>query len=839
MLKKRNVIALSAIVIIFIIISLLLTSCCDTSINGKSAYDIAVENGYSGSETEWIQSLIGKDGEPGKSAYEIAVEKGYTGSEDEWLLSLIGQHGQDGKNGKSAYDLAVENGYDGTLTEWLTSLIGKSGEKGDRGATGTGISEIYVNEKGELIITLTDNTVHNIGKIVGEDGQNGINGADGQNGKDGEDGKDGTNGIDGQDGKDGRGIYDISLNNAGELIITLSDNTVYNLGIITGADGKDGTDGKDGENGKDGTNGIDGQDGKDGRGIYDISLNNAGELIITLSDNTVYNLGTITGADGKDGTDGKDGENGKDGTNGVDGKDGRGIEKVDLVDETLIIYYTDGSVQNVETVIGTPAASDEYTVAFVADGKIVSIENYSSADSDINVPNVPEKDGYIGRWENYTLAVGDLTVNAIYTPDVYELDVSMIGNYGKINGAGNYYFGETVSISVEVYPGYEFIGWYENDVLISDEVNYSFTMPDNDISYTAKFTLQKELLPFEFTISESGCTITGVTNSMATELIIPDYVIRVDDGALSECKELTSLTLPFGDKPIWMYFSDTAVSVPSTLKELTFSEFSEGVTEICASALEGCNALTDIFLPSTITEIGNNVFESCADAKLHISNLETWCSVNSESQIYPISEIVLDGNILTDIIIPDGVARIGVNTFASYMNATKVVIPESVLLIGANAFNGNGNLNYIEIDYGVIMIGNFAFSSCGSIENVVLPDSVTTLGNSVFSGSKLQSIVLSEGMDSIAWGTFNYCSDLKQIVIPDSITYVSENAFNYCNALSKVYYEGSQTDWDNITIDENNGGLINAVKYYYSENEPLEAGNYWHYAEDGITPVEW
>ena len=775
MLKKRTVIALSAIVIIFIIISLLLTSCCDTSINGKSAYDIAVENGYSGSETEWIQSLIGKDGEPGKSAYEIAVEKGYTGSEDEWLLSLIGQHGQDGKNGKSAYDLAVENGYDGTLTEWLTSLIGKSGEKGDRGATGTGISEIYVNEKGELIITLTDNTVHNVGKIVGEDGQNGINGADGQNGKDGEDGKDGTNGIDGQDGKDGRGIYDISLNNAGELIITLSDNTVYNLGIITGADGKDGTDGKDGENGKDGTN-------------------------------------------------------------GVDGKDGRGIEKVDLVDETLIIYYTDGSVQNVETVIGTPAASDEYTVAFVADGKIVSIENYSSADSDINVPNVPEKDGYIGRWENYTLAVGDLTVNAIYTPDVYELDVSMIGNYGKINGAGNYYFGETVSISVEVYPGYEFIGWYENDVLISDEVNYSFTMPDNDISYTAKFTLQKELLPFEFTISESGCTITGVTNSMATELIIPDYVIRVDDGALSECKELTSLTLPFGDKPIWMYFSDTAVSVPSTLKELTFSE---GVTEICASALEGCNALTDIFLPSTITEIGNNVFESCADAKLHISNLETWCSVNSESQIYPISEIVLDGNILTDIIIPDGVARIGVNTFASYMNATKVVIPESVLLIGANAFNGNGNLNYIEIDNGVIMIGNFAFSSCGSIENVVLPDSVTTLGNSVFSGSKLQSIVLSEGMDSIAWGTFNYCSDLKQIVIPDSITYVSENAFNYCNALSKVYYEGSQTDWDNITIDENNGGLINAVKYYYSENEPLEAGNYWHYAEDGITPVEW
>ena len=45
---------------------------------GKSAYEVAVENGFSGTETEWLASLTGADG---KSAYQIAVENGFTGTE--------------------------------------------------------------------------------------------------------------------------------------------------------------------------------------------------------------------------------------------------------------------------------------------------------------------------------------------------------------------------------------------------------------------------------------------------------------------------------------------------------------------------------------------------------------------------------------------------------------------------------------------------------------------------------------------------------------------------------------------------------------------------------------
>ncbi|MBQ8051639.1 MAG: metallophosphoesterase [Bacteroidaceae bacterium] len=56
--------------------------------DGKSAYELAVKNGFKGTETEWLASLVGKDGDDGKSAYEIAVANGFEGSEETWLASL-------------------------------------------------------------------------------------------------------------------------------------------------------------------------------------------------------------------------------------------------------------------------------------------------------------------------------------------------------------------------------------------------------------------------------------------------------------------------------------------------------------------------------------------------------------------------------------------------------------------------------------------------------------------------------------------------------------------------------------------------------------------------------
>lgn len=69
---------------------------------GMSAYEVAVKNGYEGTEEEWLASLNGDDG---LSAYEVAVKDGYVGTEEEWLASLKGPQGNTGSSVDYPYEL--------------------------------------------------------------------------------------------------------------------------------------------------------------------------------------------------------------------------------------------------------------------------------------------------------------------------------------------------------------------------------------------------------------------------------------------------------------------------------------------------------------------------------------------------------------------------------------------------------------------------------------------------------------------------------------------------------------------------------------------------------------
>lgn len=67
-------------------------------------------------------ALRGSKGEDGASAYLLARQQGYGGTLTAWLASLVGA------DGKSAYQLARDGGYGGTQTQWLATLIGPAGK---------------------------------------------------------------------------------------------------------------------------------------------------------------------------------------------------------------------------------------------------------------------------------------------------------------------------------------------------------------------------------------------------------------------------------------------------------------------------------------------------------------------------------------------------------------------------------------------------------------------------------------------------------------------------------------------------------------------------------------
>lgn len=158
----------------------------DTGAQGLSAYQVAVINGYKGSQTEWLASLVGAKGDTGekgnpgkdfkivKTFPSIAAMNGtgfsdgdftmiasdvndpddgklyvWNGTSFTYVADLSGSQGIKGDTGKtgdkgekgdpgdqglSAYQVAVNAGFSGSVSEWLASLVGDKGEKGDKGA---------------------------------------------------------------------------------------------------------------------------------------------------------------------------------------------------------------------------------------------------------------------------------------------------------------------------------------------------------------------------------------------------------------------------------------------------------------------------------------------------------------------------------------------------------------------------------------------------------------------------------------------------------------------------------------------------------------------------------
>lgn len=83
--------------------------------NGKSAYELALEHGFKGTEEEWLESLHGNDGADGKDG--APGKDGVDGRD-----GLDGQVGKDGNDGKSAYQYAVDGGYTGTEEEFAVKM---------------------------------------------------------------------------------------------------------------------------------------------------------------------------------------------------------------------------------------------------------------------------------------------------------------------------------------------------------------------------------------------------------------------------------------------------------------------------------------------------------------------------------------------------------------------------------------------------------------------------------------------------------------------------------------------------------------------------------------------
>ena len=132
----------------------------------------------------------GTEGPPGKSAYEIAVEEGFQGTEEEWLQSLVGPQGEPGPEGPPGKDGAPGNqGPAGPQGE--TGPQGPQGEPGPAGPQGPPGADGQQGPKGDK----------------GDPGPAGPQGDQGPKGDQGEPGAQGHAGPQGETGPAGKSAY--------------------------------------------------------------------------------------------------------------------------------------------------------------------------------------------------------------------------------------------------------------------------------------------------------------------------------------------------------------------------------------------------------------------------------------------------------------------------------------------------------------------------------------------------------------------------------------------------------------------------------------------------------
>ena len=164
---------------------------------------------------------------------------------------------------------------------------------------------------------------------------------------------------------------------------------------------------------------------------------------------------------------------------------------------------------------------------------------------------------------------------------------------------------------------------------------------------------------------------------------------------------------------------------------------------------------------------------------------------------------------------------------------TKIILPESVTAIGNNAFKDCSDID-IEVKGALTLVGESAFENCNGLTDVKFGNELDNIPFNAFKGcSSLKSIILPASLTLISENAFEDCSSIAYMVMHSSTATVENNAFGGCDALKVLYYHGTEDQLSQTSIASSNSAIEKATRFFYSKDEPAEAGAYWRYDENG------
>ena len=296
----------------------------------------------------------------------------------------------------------------------------------------------------------------------------------------------------------------------------------------------------------------------------------------------------------------------------------------------------------------------------------------------------------------------------------------------------------------------------------------------------------KRQAEFEKSFTLEGTKLVKYIGS-ESEVVIPNFITEIGDEAFYSCESLVSVTIPssvtsIGNSAFFWCGSLTSVTIPNSVVDLGYAVFYE------------CSGLGSLTIGSGIKNIYEDVFSGCSAL--------TSITVDKDNKYYK----DVNGNLYTK----DGKTLL---QYAIGKKDSKFTIPDRVEDIGNYAFSHSKNLINVTIPNSVKSIGRNAFDYCSGLVSVTVPDSVTSIGKNAF----------------------EYCSDITSVTIGSGVKSIGSDAFQWCGSLKAVYYNGTESEWNNVNTASSNTKLTSTTRYHYSKDEPTEGGKFWHYVKGEIT----
>ena len=339
-------------------------------------------------------------------------------------------------------------------------------------------------------------------------------------------------------------------------------------------------------------------------------------------------------------------------------------------------------------------------------------------------------------------------------------------------------------------------------------------MYDNNAPWSKYQNNIKEIVISDGVTSIGRAAFYGLTKM--TSITIPESVTSIGKLAFYCCSALTSITVDANNN----VYSNDEFGVLFNKDKTTLIQYPIG------------NTATNYIIPDSVTTVGGYAFYDCSS--------------------------------LADITLPDSLTIIEEWAFGNVKNITNVVFPDSIHMVGNFAFYCCSKLKDVHFGSGLEKIGKGAFQNCTSITEITIPKSVTSVGNYVFFEcfslvnitvkadnqyyssdeygvlyNKDKTILIQyptahnriayeipNGVTTISEYAFSHSIHLSYITFPLSVTSIETKAFQEADNIRRIYYYGTEEQWNNIVIGDNNSDITSHTMYFECTGDEPDLGTY-------------